>query len=360
MKLLRYRLTLEARSPIHLGSGGTWIGDADFIVEPGTGGQRSARLIDALRALDQVTDEQAAGIRDGRLARAIGEAGRAACTIAVLPIRGGGNVNEVRALARLLDGSPYLPGSAVKGAFRTALLRRAIRERRASVERDDLGRDVRYAARGLEEQAFAVRLPGRDVQVPNRDINRLFRFSDFSAIGACKTAFVKMSAFKPGANQAEIPIWAEAIEPGSRFTGTVTVEYGGNLWNAAMEDGYPLPDDPFEAWAYEGRDLARREADYFRPIDQRLATWLDALAAPAVHPVTLGWGGGWRTKTVGTLMSSRMVERLARHHYPRDLGRWTRSREFSERFPATRKLAPDPGGLLVPPGWLTIVDLASL
>jgi CRISPR type III-A-associated RAMP protein Csm5 len=359
MKLLRYRLTLEARSPVHVGSGETWAGDADFVVEQGPGGQRTARLIDAMRALDQLSDAEAASIRDGRVARAVGQAGRQTCTIAMLPVRGAGNVNVVRALARLSDGSPYLAGSAVKGAFRTAMLRRAIRAQRASTERDDLGRNPRYAARGLEEQAFAVRLPGREVPVPNRDINRLFRFSDFHPAGPARTAFVKMSAFRPGGTQAEIPIWTEAIEPGSRFTGTVTIEYGGDLWDAAIADGYPLPDNPFEAWAAEGRELARREADYFRPIDQRLAGWFDALVAPSAMPITLGWGGGWRTKTAGILMSPQMVGNLARH-FGGDLERWTRSREFPATFPVTRKLAPAAGGLLVPPGWLTIAGLAPL
>jgi CRISPR/Cas system CSM-associated protein Csm5 (group 7 of RAMP superfamily) len=68
-------------------------------------------------------------------------------------------------------------------------------------------------------------------------------------------------------------------------------------------------------------------------------------------PVSVGWGGGWRSKTVGLLLDEARIRELANNFR---LETWKKPRDFPRGFPVTRKLAPGPDGNLMPPGWLGV------
>jgi CRISPR type III-A-associated RAMP protein Csm5 len=219
-------------------------------------------------------------------------------------------------------------------------------------------KDEKSAARHIEEATFGVELPGRSgVQFPNRDINRLIRATDFLPEGEIRVAFVNMSAHRVESRSAgkgaSIPIWCEAIEAGSRFRGTITVEAASELWNAMNSTGQAKMNDLFGTWKEAGRRLLEAERETWAsargPIPDSVRQFFDDALGDGGHYAVLGWGGGWRSKTLGTLISTASLAKIARQY---NLRRW-QGRDFPDRFPVTRKLAYSTDGLR-PPGWVQV------
>jgi CRISPR-associated protein Csm5 len=353
LKLLRFEVTLEVLTPLHIGTGEEMEPGADFVVEE-RASPRVAYVVDVDRALLALTAQEVAAIRNGRVAEALGERRRREFTARTVPVRGSGRVTRVRLLQRLPDGSPYIPGTTVKGSIRTALLiaLAAADRRLLDAVPGDQG-DARRAARTLEERAFAVQFPERRATFENRDLNRAVRASDFLPAGEAPTAFVSMSAYRLGGvagRGQRIPIWCEAIEPGARFRGTVSIEQDSPLWDAIAPDRRTLVQGLFQTWDGAARRLIDAEAAAWARDSQPVARFLQSLRQRAGHLAVLGWGSGWRSKTVGLLLDAEKVRQVAQRY---GLRRW-QGRDFPHRFPVTRKLAAMPDGGLVPPGWVAV------
>lgn len=353
MKFLRFEVTLEVLTSLHIGTGEEMELDADFVVDE-RARPRVAHVIDVDRALLALTPQEVAAIRNGRVAKALGERRRREFTARTVPVHGAERVTRVRLLQRLPEGSPYIPGTTVKGAIRTALLIALVAAdpRLLDAVPGDQ-RDARRAARGLEENAFAVRLGEQRATFENRDLNRAIRVSDFLPVGATPTAFVSMSAYRLGGaagRGGRIPIWCEAVEPGARFRGTISIEQDSPLWDAIAPDRRALLQALFRTWDAAARRLVDAEAAVWARDSQPVARFLQSLRQRPGHLAVLGWGSGWRSKTVGLLLDQGKLLEIAQRY---GLRRW-QGRDFPRRFPVTRKLAAMPGGGLVPAGWVAV------
>jgi len=356
MNLATYDVSLEVLSPLHIGTGEEVYPDADFVVERQQGGGRLARVVDVDRALAEMSAQEIASIRDGRIAAAMGERLRQKCTKALIPVRGQENVTRVRLLQRLSDGRPFIPGTTIKGSIRTALLRAFVRADQGllqAVRGGTRATSEKRAAAAVEEAAFGVGLParGRQPQFANRDLNRAIRVSDFVPEGEAAVAFVNMSAHHLGQGVGRgqrIPIWCEAIEPGSRFQGAITIEVGSPVWEGMAKDRQEAVNRLFRTWWEDGQTLLQAEEQVWARNGQVLAFLADAKQRRAV---ILGWGGGWRSKTLGTLLGPADLQEIASRY---GLRRW-QGRDFPHRFPVTRKLAASARGP-VPPGWVAVVS----
>ncbi len=359
MKLVRYDVMLEVLTPLHIGTGQELYPDADFVEEP-QGGQRWVRLIDVEAALLTMTPEEIAGIRDGRIAAGMGQRQREAHTRALLPVRGPGAVTRTRALQRLPDGRPFIPGTTVKGSIRTALLQ-------ALADHDALARlslpntREKTGAQPIEEGAFSVPLAAdrERVEFPNRDLNRAIRVSDFLPQSDVSVAVVNMSAYRlDGATgrgaPSRIPIWCEAIEPGATFKGVLTLELDSPVWRAMSQTQRDAVEGLFTTWFRSAERLleAERQAWLDGPRDVRdsVLAFLDKRLQAKEGCANLGWGGGWRSKTLGLRIPPGRLPFIAQQY---NLRRW-QGRDFPQRFPVTRKLAHAPGGP-VPPGWVRVL-----
>ncbi|MBN2568614.1 MAG: type III-A CRISPR-associated RAMP protein Csm5 [Deltaproteobacteria bacterium] len=119
-----------------------------------------------------------------------------------------------RTTFRSIDQRPYIPGSAIKGALRTAYLNQKEAEKQLSKrgkERD---------AKKLEQQLMEYD------GIPS-DPFRMVKVSDFSPVGEAKTRIVYAinQKKKPTGRDARgIPLIFEIIEPGTLFQGTITVD----------------------------------------------------------------------------------------------------------------------------------------
>lgn len=133
--------------------------------------------------------------------------------------------NDVRRVQQELNGfviertaflpttdRPYIPGSAVKGALRTAYLNLLMKEKDAAAVRTDNGRKLEES---LLEGSFAT------------DPLRLLKVSDFMPVGEVRTKIVYAVNEKKRLSQfgARRPYQIlEVIEPGAVFQGTIAIE----------------------------------------------------------------------------------------------------------------------------------------
>ena len=124
------------------------------------------------------------------------------------------NFSIARTAANPNTGRPFIPGSSIKGALRTAYL-----NARAATAR--LGRPGgRNAARELEERL----LDGGKFET---DPFRMLKVSDFTPVGAVPTRVIYAinRKKKPGKFEARGPYQIlEVIEPGAVFEGWISVE----------------------------------------------------------------------------------------------------------------------------------------
>jgi len=111
------------------------------------------------------------------------------------------------------DERPYLPGSSVKGALRTAYLNRLAGSNRIPTPKG------KYASIDLEKELMAY----SDI---SNDPFRMVKVSDFMPVGNVQTKISYAVNIKKGSNGAAKgpPQIFEIIIPGSIFLGTITVE----------------------------------------------------------------------------------------------------------------------------------------
>ena len=115
------------------------------------------------------------------------------------------------------DHRPYIPGSAIKGALRTAYLNALAKIKPLPTPKDQKGR---WDPRALEQQLLTYRRI-------DEDPFRLLKVSDFLPVGEVRTRIVYAVNEKKKVSQfaARGPYQIlEVIEPGAEFWGTLTVE----------------------------------------------------------------------------------------------------------------------------------------
>jgi CRISPR-associated protein Csm5 len=132
------------------------------------------------------------------------------------------------------DQRPYIPGSAIKGALRTAYLNHLAQK--AGDYSTELKQSKKGGSRGPRGQKehkmleqFLLNLDG----IPpkdriSKDPFRLVKVSDFMPAGDVKTkiSYVINKKKKPSEKEARGPFQIlEMIQPGSRFTGEIIVEW---------------------------------------------------------------------------------------------------------------------------------------
>jgi CRISPR-associated protein Csm5 len=154
-----------------------------------------------------------------------------------------------RTASQSFDGIPYIPGTAVKGAMRTALLNRRKPEHQIHIKSRN-----KWAGQDLEKQIFGGSF--------STDPMRLVKISDFIALGKPRTRIVyavnrkkRPSRFEPSAPYQIV----EVVEPGVEFIGSITV-FAPDRKRGQKE----LPDHPPTF-----PELHRALNDFYRTENQR-------------------------------------------------------------------------------------------
>ncbi len=384
--------TVQCLSPVHVGTEER-LGGHDFLVLRG-----ALYRVDADRLLGEL--EQAREARDRYLTGGLAQIAQwlqqgdrlRRLSVYSCPVpRDPRPREDVRPFLADPLGRPYLPGTELKGAVRTAVLWQRISQTRDRTElarrvgrtrnrrgEEEAQRDRRSAGEWLEET-----LLGED---PRRDALRVLRVGDSTpapAPGLRVYPVLVVARQSAGLGLMESPgsrgqrsrytqdvgravaSFCECLHDGVEVRVRVEVDRfllgSRDRWgtDARFLESWP------EACNAFARSVAERERQWWTQAGSAAPPSLRQLAdavtrfytellgrlqsLPPGHVVlNLGWGGGWRTKTVAELFGEDVVRRLVEQY---QLDR----RSGSRPFPKTRKVAWVQRDRFFPMGWVLLV-----
>ncbi|MGI6328536.1 MAG: type III-A CRISPR-associated RAMP protein Csm5 [Dethiobacteria bacterium] len=148
------------------------------------------------------------------------------------------NFREVLTFIKDSDGRPYIPGSSLKGAIRTALAAYLMNNRdwnrfRQKIERADNSGHMRYylssESKSLEKQIFYrldVKNPrnGEVLNSPINDIMQGIRISDSVPLGFENLTLTGKYDRRPDGTANRLPIFRECLVPGSEVQLMMTLD----------------------------------------------------------------------------------------------------------------------------------------
>lgn len=357
-----YKLTLQTLTPIHIGDGEELRHGFDFVIR----NDRTWRLNeDAI--LDAKWDEMGLE-RRGRVRYPLpGE---------VLDKRDFENEDFFRYALRGVPRSrkadarlktfikdhqdrPYIPGSSLKGALRTALAWKGWDEIISKrVDRRDIGNRRSWAGQSLERKLF-----GKD---PNHDLLRALQVSDLHGDLNPGKSLAVVNAQVLTEKNLQSPIELEALLPNRTLTGTVVIE--DYLFSQQAER--ELRFGSRKRWLDE---LMRRVQAHSKARIQNLLEWfgradgaekvaafyykLNALTLPKNQAfVQIGWGAGWDGKTFWTHLQEDeyLFEKLMRDFRLQHRRNWNAPPTKAKDFPVSRRVVVSKGHIAAPFGWAVL------
>lgn len=240
---------------------------------------------------------------------------------------------------------PYLPGSTLKGALRTALLaywtlanpqavETTIRELLLAVKNPS------RVASPLEERIYRAHTsPGLPGASPKPLQELKVRDSEPLPMEAVSLYPVEVWLPRPdGSRYQRAQIWAECLAPGTVISTALALDEGGLDENVL-----------YEAIACWGHHHWNQEAAWTRmlPRQDEAGESLRAFyqSSPPAHPLRLGWGSGWSALGLGSLLSPD-IRQAFRSSRVASIG--------SPHFPRSRRVAIGEGGSGWPLGWLQL------
>jgi CRISPR-associated protein Csm5 len=287
---------------------------------------------------------------------------------------------KIRACIRDPFWRPYIPGSTLKGAIRTAILESIVvnltlRERqqttRRILERDERGRLAPRERVGQKtvERLLLGRHTGRNDS--NYDLLRALHISDSEPIDPEKAqiGLAWVHTLRNGqlvqkqVGQEEYKMFLEWLPVGVQTRLTLRLD------ERLLEGAYPkqlgFRDNQIEVLrgfvaACNGRASMMIDheggfyedyglpaiAKFYQMLNQRL----QQIEEQGGFLLNIGWGGGWETKTVTNPLTVDLDEEYERIRRTYNLGR-----RDSEEFPKTRRLAYRDNQPFAPLGWVALI-----
>jgi CRISPR-associated protein Csm5 len=338
-----YDVTVTTITPVHIGSGRELLHAYDYVVrDRRTWRINEDALLDAQNVDDPRLAEQLARSRPAELLKP-GDFREGSPFFRYVLLGQPRSVGEGAQLREQLKDAfdrPYLPGSTLKGALRTALGWYAWGERKLQPETRQLNRDRRFAAQRYEQMLF-----GRD---PNHDLLRALQVSDSEPIGVDRLMVANAQVInRQGKLQA--PIEMEAIRPESAFRLTIKIDRQlFSRWaqqrDLQLRGGEMLERLPQIVGNY-ARQHCSREATWFKNVQggTRIVQFYQQLAQTNTGSkrflIALGWGTGWENKTFGTrLLASREFMQRILQDYSLSRGKQRNNEAQAIAFPTSRRV----------------------
>ena len=362
-----YALKLQVLTPVHIGTGNELRNGFEYTVH----GNHTWRL-DVDRILEARYDLWAEHRARGRYlppAKLLREEDFRRRDLFRYVIPGvpktGGAFAELRECIKDPWDRPYIPGSSLKGALRTALAWARWKEAGIRIERAALGRRAKFAARPLERRIF-----GPD---PNHDLLRALQVSDLfgpqkpaEGVGVLNAQVVTRDGLKA-------PIKVEALV-NVAFTGTLKIDDTLLRGKAARKLGFgdrahwlskegllealrayskarfQALADRFDFYARHDVPGAKKIADFYRNTLLK-----KRLPANSVF-LALGWGTGWDGKTFWThlMQDAELFESIVRDFSLQRRPKGAPPRKPGDAFPSSRRAVVREGRVAAPFGWVIL------
>jgi CRISPR-associated protein Csm5 len=255
-----------------------------------------------------------------------------------LKLRGPKEIGEkVRSFIRDTYYRPYIPGSSIKGAIRTAFIYKILKEiktRSPEFYKREIIEEIRnslneykiesYQSKRVKVSSFFKWFENELVQIfnlgqlevgsnqgPHRDIFRIFRVSDTKPINKDELYLEQVKVFNKG-KELKFKIYIEAMPEDTVLEFTITYDWGllDKFVNSNREpfNGYidfvkGLFRNPIRVTEEFTKDLLSREnsvKDKVFPPTQKVYYFKES---PNLH---IGYGGGYLAMTVGLLFDDNL------------------------------------------------------
>jgi CRISPR-associated protein Csm5 len=346
-----FKVSLKTRTPLHIGDGDELRQDFDF----GVLSDRTYRLND-----DAILQAKEAQVQSGArgeyplLTKLLQEADYQNPAYFRYSLAGAPHSARVKSQIKDVHDRPYIPGSSLKGALRTALAWTGWDEVKPKLDRGAIGR----SAQPLEKKLF-----GPD---PTHDLLRALHVSDLRGAGKAGEGLMLINAQVLTTKNAKAPIEdLEAIRCEVTFKGSLTIDEV--LFTSFTERELHFANR--KHWLDEllirvqRHSLARIEhlAEWFERAEgcEGIANFYRQLAGDRVASnaalVQIGWGAGWDGKTLWThlqtdpVLFEQLVTDFGMHKASKD----SPPRKVGDPFPRSKRAAIGKTNKPVAPlGWV--------
>ncbi len=344
-----FDLNLQTLTPLHIGSGVELMKDIDFI----TDGKATYRL-DIDRILVELWNESSGTAYPAQLLHSIPQDdwGQYILYRAHGAIRAERVSSKLRECMKTPDYQPYIPGSSLKGALRTALAWAGWEQQiRQPLRRTDIGdaRRARFAGQALESKLFRDGTE-RSKDGPNKDLLRALHVGDLH-VTAMGKGFEVLNVQVARTRDFASPIEVEAVGAEAQFQGRLSVDEF--VFCSEANDRLRLGDR--QNWL---DSLTERVNGHTLAVIERLSSRFGSMEQDGVSGVRqfyaelrtiiptlpkgrcvlcLGWGGGWDSKTFGNRLQQNadLFEQVIRDF---KLSRGKAPRKVGDPFPRTRRV----------------------
>lgn len=352
----RHRLEIQILSPMHIGSGhGPLVDDLDYVRG------RQIFVIDQDRlfeGLDAKKLERAAA--GEKLSRLMGVGEYAGYARYALNQPGGvERVPQILDFVKTGASQPYIPGSSLKGAIRTALAWAMLKAKEIPVDKSDVGFNPRSA-----DDPMMARLFGSD---PNHDLLRVIQVADTMPVApgeGLELVQVQLYNLMGASGQAvfrpkkDFEFFAETLRPGTVLGGELRLDEFLLTSPQARSLGFgrraAYARDYMRHCNAFSKALIARERDFFTEQKMpEIAAFYDKLGQAASDVdesreclMQMSWGTGWNAKTVGSVLPEELVK------YAREEFRLGRTGQIL--FPKTRRVVIRNGKPDSVMGWVKV------
>ncbi len=341
-----FSITLKVISPVHIGDGLELRKDFEYALHGGA----TYRLDED--AILEAKAQQLARYRQGSYpppALLLNENDFNQAGFFRYRLRGQPRSGKTYAAVRsfLKDGfdRPYIPGSSLKGAFRTALAWTGWKEVQPKLNRDAIAPkwQKNWAGQKLERKLF-----GPD---PNHDLLRALQVSDLRGPHQPGEGLALVNAQVLTRHSSGSPVELEALVGEVSFHGSLTIDE--SLFAAWAETKLHFAnrkhwlDELMPRAQAHSRARMQRLAGWFEQAENgaRIAQWYRRLLSMEVTSkqafMQIGWGAGWDGKTFWTHLQqdSQLFEQLIADFRLQRRPKSAPPRRAGAPFPSSRRVA---------------------
>ncbi len=242
---------------------------------------------------------------------------------------------------------PYIPGSSIKGAIRTAILWHIVKNDRSLLNfaikcLEDLAKGrITPKALKMADDRLEKRVFGED---PRKDFMRALKVTDSTSFGKLAVYEVKILG------SSVRGVCVECIDDNDKAE--VKIEIDENVLTdveiASKLERYGLNDVDRIVEITREFSLSLIEKELSYDYDDRTKSVFKSIKSCKGMLLRIGWGTGWYSKTIGLLLETHPKFDTLRKKI--GLGRSPRTGRVSGVFPKTRRVTVDGKPL----GWIEI------
>ena len=303
-----FDVTLTTLSPMHIGDGNELRQDFDYSVHSGR--TYVLNIDGVLRGKEhELRDSRGGYILPGKLLTSDQDFKNGRYFRYVLPGTPRSEKTDSRMQPFIKDHRdvPYIPGSSLKGALRTALAWAGWDEVKPDLSIENLKRSPSWAGQNIEGEIFG--------KTPNNDLLKVLQVSDLTGLEKPGEGLVLVNAQVLTKKGAESPVELEALRGDVKFNGTIKID--DVLFSSFAEN--KLHFSKRKHWFDElmlrvqSHSYARIEAlaEWFDQTDPELGATKVAKFYHQLYDlkvgdnqalIQLGWGIGWDGTTFWTYL----------------------------------------------------------